>query len=136
LKVGLLIPAYNVEDQVGAVIEGARPWVDRILVLDDGSSDHTREKALGLGTEVISNKPNRGKGYALKQGFAYFRFSMALRPYPHSSAIEWKCPGCQSEWRKFKIPGLLCSQSGLGLSFWAGHVTDSQSISLGRPESS
>ena len=74
MKVGLLIPAYNVEDQIGAVIQGARPWVDGILVLDDGSSDHTREKALGLGTEVISNKPNRGKGYALKQGFAYFRF--------------------------------------------------------------
>jgi glycosyltransferase involved in cell wall biosynthesis len=72
LKLGLLIPAHNVENQIEAVIQEARPWVDKILLVDDGSTDHTREKTLSLGVEFVSYHPNRGKGFALRQGIDYY----------------------------------------------------------------
>jgi glycosyltransferase involved in cell wall biosynthesis len=72
LKLGLLIPAHNVENQIEAVIQEARPWVNKILLVDDGSTDHTRDMALSLGAEVVSYRPNRGKGFALRQGIAYY----------------------------------------------------------------
>jgi glycosyltransferase involved in cell wall biosynthesis len=81
LKLGVLIPAHNVENQVEPVIREARRWVDKVLVVDDGSRDGTREMSLSLGAEVVSYRPSRGKGFALKQGLAYYiknRFQAVL----------------------------------------------------------
>jgi glycosyltransferase involved in cell wall biosynthesis len=72
MKLGVLIPARNVEDQIAPVIREARRWVDKVVVVDDGSRDGTREKSLSLGAEVVSYRPSRGKGFALKQGLAYY----------------------------------------------------------------
>jgi glycosyltransferase involved in cell wall biosynthesis len=72
IKLGLIIPAHNVEEPIVGVIRGARKWVRDILVVDDGSSDQTREAALAQGAQVLSLPTNQGKGRALKTGFAYF----------------------------------------------------------------
>ncbi len=46
------------------------PAVD-VLVVDDGSKDHTREEALESGVQVISHPFNLGYGSALQTGYRY-----------------------------------------------------------------
>jgi glycosyltransferase involved in cell wall biosynthesis len=69
---GLIIPAHNVEEPLVEVIRGARKWVRDILVVDDGSTDQTKEVARAEGAQVVSFQANGGKGRALKTGFAYY----------------------------------------------------------------
>jgi glycosyltransferase involved in cell wall biosynthesis len=63
-----LVPAYQAEETVGAVVEGALRHVARVLVVDDGSSDRTGERAAKAGAEVLRLPVNSGKGSALRAG--------------------------------------------------------------------
>jgi glycosyltransferase involved in cell wall biosynthesis len=63
-----LVPAYQAEATVGAVVRGARPFVERVVVVDDGSSDATGAEARSGGAEVQRLPENRGKGAALRAG--------------------------------------------------------------------
>ena len=74
LDVIVLIPAYqpgqHLVDLVGNL--GTR----QIVVVDDGSGPKYAavfDKARGLGAAVVTHDRNRGKGYALRTGFAYVR---------------------------------------------------------------
>ena len=67
----IVIPAFNAERTVGAVIRACRDVLDDVLVIDDGSIDRTAAVALEAGARVISHGANRGKGAALKTGFGY-----------------------------------------------------------------
>jgi glycosyltransferase involved in cell wall biosynthesis len=52
----------------------ASPWVNQIVVVDDGSTDSTREILAGVDDEritVVLHPHNRGKGAALRTGFAH-----------------------------------------------------------------
>jgi len=66
-----LIPAYNEERKVGEVVAGCKPLVDFVVVVDDGSTDCTAEKAKLAGAIVLSQPQNMGKGMALMRGFQY-----------------------------------------------------------------
>ena len=44
-------------------------YVNRVIVVDDGSTDKTAEIAVLAGAELIKHKTNMGKGKALKTGF-------------------------------------------------------------------
>lgn len=63
-----LIPAYQAEETVGEVVRGARRHVERVLVVDDGSTDRTGERAAEVGAEVLRLPENSGKGSALRAG--------------------------------------------------------------------
>jgi glycosyltransferase involved in cell wall biosynthesis len=63
-----LIPAYQAEETVGDVVRGARRHVDRVLVVDDGSTDRTAERAAEAGAEVLRLPENTGKGTAARAG--------------------------------------------------------------------
>ena len=63
-----LIPGYNEGPRIGAVVRAAREHLP-VLVVDDGSSDDTAEQAGSAGATVIEQRPNRGKGAALRLGF-------------------------------------------------------------------
>jgi glycosyltransferase involved in cell wall biosynthesis len=73
--ISVIIPAYNEEKTIGSVIEETIEVMDalgmpyEIIVVDDGSIDHTRESAGNYKVKVLSNGRNRGKGYALRKGF-------------------------------------------------------------------
>jgi glycosyltransferase involved in cell wall biosynthesis len=67
----IVIPAFNAERTVGAVIRACREVLDDVLVIDDGSVDRTAAEALEAGAHVISHGANRGKGAALKTGFGH-----------------------------------------------------------------
>jgi glycosyltransferase involved in cell wall biosynthesis len=66
-----LIPAYQAESTVGAVVRGARPFVERVLVVDDGSSDGTGRAAREAGADVLRLPANGGKGCAIRAGLKH-----------------------------------------------------------------
>ena len=63
-----LIPAFNEAPRIGAVVLAVRAHVP-VLVVDDGSTDRTAEVAREAGASVIEQRPNQGKGAALRAGF-------------------------------------------------------------------
>ncbi len=65
-----LIPAFNEEATVGEVVRVCRaaPSVSRVLVVSDGSTDHTAQEAGKQGAEVIELPQNQGKDRALQAG--------------------------------------------------------------------
>jgi len=68
-KIIVLIPAYNEELTISSVVMLAKRHSDHIIVIDDGSTDRTRELATEAGAEVISHTVNKGKAAALMTGF-------------------------------------------------------------------
>ena len=70
-KMLVVIPALNAERSIAAVVREAKLVNNDVLVIDDGSSDHTGEMARDAGARVIRHDVNKGKGAALKTGFAY-----------------------------------------------------------------
>ncbi|MDY6825784.1 MAG: glycosyltransferase family 2 protein [Bacillota bacterium] len=74
MKVAAIIPAYNEEKTIGSVIQTLQnsTFIDRIIVVSDGSEDGTVEAASQFpGVEIIELLINRGKGGALKAGLDY-----------------------------------------------------------------
>jgi cellulose synthase/poly-beta-1,6-N-acetylglucosamine synthase-like glycosyltransferase len=51
-KLVVAIPAYNEEVAIGSVIQRSLKYADEVLVLDDGSADHTVEVARSAGALV------------------------------------------------------------------------------------
>jgi glycosyltransferase involved in cell wall biosynthesis len=68
--VSVIIPAYNESRGIARVIRiiRASPLVGEIIVVDDGSSDDTSNKALRSGVRVITFPSNKGKGCAMQIG--------------------------------------------------------------------
>ncbi len=64
-----LIPAFNEEKRIGAVLEKTVGLVDEVLVCDDGSTDKTVEVAESYGAKVIRHEENKGYGGAIKTLF-------------------------------------------------------------------
>ncbi len=65
-----LVPAYQAESSVAAVVRGLLRHVPHVLVIDDGSTDRTAGAAAGAGAEVLRLPANAGKGVALRAGLA------------------------------------------------------------------
>ena len=71
LRIATLIPALNEEAALPGVLSGLRgAGMARIVVVDNGSIDHTAEVARAEGAEVVL-EPNRGYGAACLAGMEY-----------------------------------------------------------------
>jgi len=71
MKIGIVIPAYNVEERLQDVLLKTLTTIpgERIFVVDDGSTDSTADVAAFHGVSLFKHDKNRGKGEALKTGF-------------------------------------------------------------------
>lgn len=70
-KIACVIPAWNEEKNIKKVVEGAKKFVDYVIVVNDKSSDKTAEIAEEAGAIVINHPINRGQGAALQSGNDY-----------------------------------------------------------------
>ena len=67
------IPAYNEEAKIKDVVKKSLPYVDKVIVCDDGSTDNTAALAKKAGAIVISHATNLGYGAAISTLFDYCR---------------------------------------------------------------
>ena len=74
-----VIPAHNEAGQVGRIVRKTAPFVDKVVVVDDGSADSTFEQAQQAGADVLRNIINMGKGAALRTGCDYAIMKRAAR---------------------------------------------------------
>jgi glycosyltransferase involved in cell wall biosynthesis/ubiquinone/menaquinone biosynthesis C-methylase UbiE len=75
VKLSVIIPAYNEAGTIKEIVRRVQetPFNKEILVVDDGSTDGTREVLAALNStdvKVIFHESNRGKGAAVRTGFA------------------------------------------------------------------
>ena len=68
-SITVIIPCLNEEQGVGKVLQAMPPFVDEIIVVDNGSTDRTAAVAASLGAKVITEEL-RGYGRAYRRGFA------------------------------------------------------------------
>jgi glycosyltransferase involved in cell wall biosynthesis len=69
----VVVPAYREERLIERTLRSLPPFVDHVVVVDDGSPDTTAEVARSVAdprVEVVCHAYNRGVGAALKTGYA------------------------------------------------------------------
>ena len=70
----VVIPVYNEKDTIRKILDLVYKKAEEIIVVDDGSNDGTREILKELETsgkyKIFYQNKNRGKGAALRRGFA------------------------------------------------------------------
>jgi dolichyl-phosphate beta-glucosyltransferase len=90
-SISIIVPAYNEAVRLGRSLEvmleylNSRTGESELIVVDDGSSDETAavaEESLrdagSVATRVITVRPNRGKGHAVRTGLLASRAPIAL----------------------------------------------------------
>ena len=89
----IIIPAFNEEKRIGRSLDeilnflSSERYLAEVIVVDDGSKDRTVEvvesraglyRAAGYDLRVITNDPNRGKGFSVKRGISSARGEIVL----------------------------------------------------------
>lgn len=87
----VVVPVYNETKRLNGITTIAdylskQAFTSELILVDDGSSDDTLQKLRDLQqtlpaqikTEIVTYQPNRGKGYAIKQGILTARGSYRL----------------------------------------------------------
>ena len=71
MKVCTVMPTYNNGGTLRDVVERVLNYCDDVIVVNDGCTDNSAEILASFGNliTVVDYGKNRGKGYALKQGF-------------------------------------------------------------------
>jgi dolichyl-phosphate beta-glucosyltransferase len=88
-RLSVVIPAFNEEARIGATLERVERWLREegwtfeLVVVDDGSTDRTGEVVREFGrshggVELVRLPRNRGKGCAVREGFARTRGELVL----------------------------------------------------------
>jgi len=70
LSICVLVPTYNNGKTLSAIIDSILTYTSNIIVVDDGSTDNTKDILRKYpAIEIISYEKNAGKGLALRKGF-------------------------------------------------------------------
>lgn len=74
-KIIVILPAYNEEGKIGLVVSKilAEKTADKVVVVDDGSTDKTREEAASAGARVLAHEKNMGVGAGIRDGIEFAR---------------------------------------------------------------
>lgn len=69
----VVVPAFNEAATIADVVRGASACahVTQVVVVDDGSTDGTGERATEAGAHLLRHAQNRGKGHAVRTGLAH-----------------------------------------------------------------
>jgi glycosyltransferase involved in cell wall biosynthesis len=69
--VWIVIPCFNEGGMIGRTIQSIAHWLPNVVVVDDGSTDHTGREAERAGALVVRHCVNLGQGAALGTGIRY-----------------------------------------------------------------
>jgi glycosyltransferase involved in cell wall biosynthesis len=72
LEIAVVIPAYNERDRIAATLRSVPGFVDRVVVVDDASTDDTArvaQRSRRRGLEIVCHRDNRGVGAAIVTGY-------------------------------------------------------------------
>lgn len=108
-----LIPAFNEEKTISAVIKDVEKHVDEVVVIDDASKDNTVEIAQQSGATVLVHKINRGQGATLETGHTYARTKNADVVIHFDADGQFdgaEIPKALSEFKKQNVDVLLGSR--------------------------
>ena len=74
-NIWMVIPCYDVAPHLEQLLDQVAEQfpLDRVIVVDDGSTDETSSIAEKTGAHLIKHNSNQGKGAALQTGFEYAR---------------------------------------------------------------
>jgi len=89
IYLSIVIPAYNEEKRIGRTLEKivgylkTKDYECEIIVVDDGSTDSTREmirrfERMNSRLSIIENKIGKGKGYSVRKGMLEAKGKFAL----------------------------------------------------------
>ena len=96
-KVTVILPAYNEEVSIGSIILRSKQHADRVIVIDDGSTDRTPEVA-ELAGAIIKIKPQIHSPLAeLSACYVQGRAGSIKEPQIHSPPLELSA--CYARWR-------------------------------------
>ena len=79
-----IVPAFNEARSIADVVTGLQGIVSHVLIVDDGSTDQTAERARAAGAEVLSRGTNTGKGSAVRAGLAH----VMTGPFTHVLLLD------------------------------------------------
>jgi len=68
-KICVIVPTFNNGTTIETVLKDLSQYTDQVVVVNDGSTDHTKEILERLPVEVVGYNDNQGKGWAIRQGF-------------------------------------------------------------------
>jgi len=68
-KIIAAIPCFNEGQFINGIVARSLKYVDKVIVIDDGSTDNTSEAAQAAGAEVIRHKASQGAGAATRSAF-------------------------------------------------------------------
>lgn len=121
----VLIPAYEPDDHLAGLVAdiAADDPTQRVVVVDDGSGSAYRsafDAVRSRGAEVIAHPENRGKGAALRTGFAHIAAA-----FPGDDVVTADCDGQHTVVDIRRVAAALAERPGavvLGARCFSGGV--------------
>ncbi|AAO90572.1 glycosyltransferase family 2 protein [Coxiella burnetii] len=71
--IAVIIPAYNEQASIRSIVEPIFSFTDKVIIVDDGSTDATAAQLSDLPAIIIKNLINQGKGASLMRGFQHLQ---------------------------------------------------------------
>lgn len=66
-ETAVILPAFNRELEIGTIVLIAKQYADRVIVVNNGSSDQCSEVAEFAGAEVVQDFTGTNKNFSLKK---------------------------------------------------------------------
>lgn len=64
-----VIPALNEDEKIGSIVADVADHTDQVVVIDDGSTDETGQRAREAGAVVVTHQENKGYDQSIDDGF-------------------------------------------------------------------